>query len=122
MNKLIGTLVIFLSYFIISTAHANCGPRISFSGSTSDSSDHEFSYDDRRNNRAGITITWYLGKDYCEERNEERLKKAKVDREKRELDILREKIRICKPYNKTTVPASLVSFCGDLIKDKINHD
>lgn len=112
MKKIILTTIFIMA---ATSAHATCGPKFELEASTSDSSG-SYSYDnDRRNNRFGMTLTWNLGDDYCEEQERQDYLGKIQNVERTKINNLRQKISVCSDFSPQTAPASIIRFCGDLL-------
>ena len=90
--------------FMATTAHAACGPSITFD---IDQNDYRSSgiYHDDSEIKAGLQIKWNLGEDYCEEQEFADWMKKKADTEKQDaeaervrLQNLDRQLRLCKTY------------------------
>lgn len=105
-----------------STAHAGCGPEVELEIDHYDRSntgdrygDQYIGHRDNRENKIGLSLTWFLGDDRCEDKASSSLRSTQLHNESTKIRNQREKIKVCKDFTLTTAPQSIRSFCGDLL-------
>ena len=77
-------------------AHADCGPKITLDADTYDRSDR--SWGDNRENKFGLTLSWNLGNDYCEEQAFTEWQESREDLKDQEIRNIERLLRLCEKY------------------------
>ena len=103
-----------------STAHANCGPRVTLGLShnvdNSNTISEETTKRDQDESKISLGITWNLGQDYCTEQEFADLQKKKADKtrtlsyaKREEVRQLKEMLALCAKYPNSPL---LAGKCG----------